>query len=83
MRTYPTKILQFLLIKNKIQNLKKKNYHKIYNNYFYLFSGDGTFAELFNGLIYRKMMEKSGNSNGSNLDFDNIPYPDIPLGKLK
>lgn len=43
--------------------------------------GDGTFSELFNGLIYRKMMEQSGNNDESNLDYDNIPNPAIPLGK--
>ncbi|KAL7021352.1 hypothetical protein ACKWTF_011845 [Chironomus riparius] len=46
--------------------------------------GDGTFSELFNGLIYRKMMNEHSssleNNEQLNIDFDNIQTPDIPCG---
>ncbi|KAG5673455.1 hypothetical protein PVAND_003501 [Polypedilum vanderplanki] len=46
--------------------------------------GDGTFSELFNGLIYRKMLSEHSNGMESNeelnLDNENIPSPDIPCG---
>lgn len=48
-----------------------------------LFAGDGTFSELFNGLIYRKMIsEHSGNDNNQQPNFENILSPDIPCGKM-
>lgn len=41
--------------------------------------GDGTFSELFNGLIYRDIL-KNHSSESSKIDVDNIPSPSKPLG---
>lgn len=53
---------------------------KILKKFFIL--GDGTFSELFNGIIFRNMLAQSGN-NENNFDYENIPYPEIPCGKIK
>lgn len=44
--------------------------------------GDGTFSELFNGIIYRKMMTENSNSEPSKIDIDRIPKPEKPLGVI-
>lgn len=41
--------------------------------------GDGTFSELFNGLIYRDILREHSNDL-SKLDINNIPKPSKPLG---
>lgn len=44
--------------------------------------GDGTFSELFNGLIYRKMIydHSSDSENPHTMDLKNISKPEKPLG---
>lgn len=42
--------------------------------------GDGTFSELFNGLIYRDMMNSRSDDEPAKIDVNNIPKPDKPLG---
>ncbi|CAO1421308.1 unnamed protein product [Diamesa hyperborea] len=44
--------------------------------------GDGTFSELFNGLIYRKMIydHSSDSENPHTVDIKNISKPEKPLG---
>jgi ceramide kinase len=41
--------------------------------------GDGTFSELFNGLIYRDILSEHSN-DPSKVDINNIPRPKKPLG---
>jgi ceramide kinase len=41
--------------------------------------GDGTFSELFNGLIYRDILSEHSN-DPSKVDVNNIPRPKKPLG---
>ena len=41
--------------------------------------GDGTFSELFNGLIYRDILSERSN-DPSKADINNIPRPKTPLG---
>lgn len=41
--------------------------------------GDGTFSELFNGLIYRDILSEHSD-DPSKVDIDNIPRPKKPLG---
>lgn len=41
--------------------------------------GDGTFSELFNGLIYRDIIKEHSNDS-SKIDVENIPKPKKPLG---
>lgn len=41
--------------------------------------GDGTFSELFNGLIYRDILKEHSNDS-SKIDVENIPKPQKPLG---
>lgn len=41
--------------------------------------GDGTFSELFNGLIYRDILKEHSNEP-SKVDLDNVPRPSKPLG---
>lgn len=41
--------------------------------------GDGTFSELFNGLIYRDILQDQSNGS-SKVDVNNIPKPSKPLG---
>lgn len=41
--------------------------------------GDGTFSELFNGLIYRDILNEHSN-DPSKVDINNIPRPKKPLG---
>lgn len=41
--------------------------------------GDGTFSELFNGLIYRDILSEHSNEP-SKIDINNIPKPSMPLG---
>lgn len=41
--------------------------------------GDGTFSELFNGLIYREILNEHSNEP-SRVDVNNIPRPSKPLG---
>lgn len=41
--------------------------------------GDGTFSELFNGLIYRDILTEHSDEP-SKIDINNIPHPSKPLG---
>jgi len=42
--------------------------------------GDGTFAELFNGLIYRDALKRGHSNESSKIEAENIPRLTMPLG---